>query len=112
MEWMNYTLSILAGLAATIPLVNKLVEYVQKAIRERNWGKVLDLVINYMEIAETKFATGGERKAFVLEMVAVSADMVDYDIDISVVSKLIDDLCSMSKVVNSPVEKSGEQQAC
>ena len=52
MEWMNYALSIIAGLAATIPLVIKLVEYVQKAIREKNWGILLDMVMSYMEAAE------------------------------------------------------------
>ena len=37
-------------------------------------------------------------------MVKASADTVDYDIDMEVISKLIDDLCKMSKTVNAPDE--------
>ena len=41
MEYMQYIVSILAGLAAVIPLVIKLVEYVQKATKEKNWNKLV-----------------------------------------------------------------------
>lgn len=108
MQWLELAVSILAGLAAAIPLVIKLVEYVQKAIKEKNWGIVLNMVMDYMEIAETKFENGAERKEWVLAMVAASADTVNYDIDLAVIGKLIDSLCSMTKVVNPPAEKAGE----
>lgn len=107
MEWMNYALSIVAGLATTIPLVIKLVEYVQKAIKEKNWSKLLDMVLGYMVTAESKFETGAERKEWVLAMVKASADTVDYDIDYSAVGALIDSLCSMSKAVNPPASTAG-----
>lgn len=48
MEWVKILVSALAGLAAAIPLVVELVKYVQKAIREKNWSKVLDMVMNLM----------------------------------------------------------------
>ena len=87
MDWLEYVLSILPGLAASlvaiITLTVKLIEYVQKAIKEKNWGEVLKLVMGYMEAAEEKFETGAE-------------------------SKLIDDLCDMSNVVNPPAEKAGD----
>lgn len=35
MEWMQYVVAILSGLAAAIPLVVKLVEYIRKAVREK-----------------------------------------------------------------------------
>lgn len=38
MEWTDMILAIIAGLSAAIPLVIKLVEYVRKAIKERNWS--------------------------------------------------------------------------
>ena len=41
MEYMQYVVSILAGLAAVIPLVIKLIEYVQKATKEKNWNKLV-----------------------------------------------------------------------
>lgn len=108
MEWLELAISILAGLAAAIPLVIKLVEYVQKAIKEKNWGVVLAMVMDYMKIAETKFETGAERKEWVLAMVEASADTVNYDINLDTIGKLIDSLCSMTKVVNPPAEKASE----
>lgn len=108
MEWLQLTVSVLAGLATAIPLAIKLVEYVQKAMKEKNWGKVLDMVMKYMATAEEKFDNGADRKEWVLAMVKASADTVDYDIDMAAISKLVDDLCKMSKTVNAPTEKAGE----
>lgn len=109
-EWMKYIVAILSGLVTAIPLVVKLIEYVQKAVREKNWSKVLDMVMSYMETAESKFETGAERKEWVLAMVKASADTVDYDIDLEAISDLIDSLCNMSKVVNAPesIEEAGD----
>ncbi len=108
MDWMQLVVSILAGLATAIPLAIKLVEYVQKAVREKNWGEMLKMVMKYMETAEEKFDNGADRKEWVLAMVKASSETVNYDIDMSVISKLIDDLCDMSKSVNAPMEKAGE----
>ena len=100
MEWLEICASIVAGLAAAIPLVIKLVEYVQKAVKEKNWNAVLTMVMNYMSIAEEKFDNGADRKEWVLAMVAESARTINYDIDLNVISDLVDSLCNMTKVVN------------
>ena len=104
MEWYQIIISILSGLAVTIPLVIKLVEYVKKAIQEKNWNKLLNLVMKLMAEAEEKFDNGADRKQWVLGMVEASADIVDYEIDLDQVSELIDSLCAMSKKVNPPKE--------
>lgn len=104
MELMKLVLSVLAGLITAIPLVYKLVEYVQKAVKEKNWGKVLDMVMKYMATAEEKFNDGADRKEWVLAMMKASADTVNYDIDMAVIGNLIDALCDMSKQVNAPVK--------
>lgn len=101
MEWVKLALAIISGLATAIPLVIKLIEYVQKATKEKNWNKMLELVIDLMEDAETKFAEGADRKEWVLAMVKASADTINYDVDIEAVSAMIDSLCDMSKVVNA-----------
>ena len=101
MEWLDYVVSILSGLVITIPLVVKLVEFVKKSIREKNWGKLLDLVMKLMQEAEDKFDDGDTKKDYVMALVKTSADFIDYDIDINAVGKLIDDLCKMTKVVNA-----------
>ena len=99
-EWVNVIVSILSGLAVAIPLVCKLVEYVKKAIEEKNWGQLVTLIMGYMEEAEKKFATGAERKDWVMGMAESTASTINYPIDMEVVSALIDQLCSMSKIVN------------
>lgn len=108
MQWLQLIASIVAGLITVIPLATKLVEYVKKAIKEKNWSKVLDLVMKYMAEAEDKFDNGADRKEWVLAMVKASADTIDYDIDMDAISKLIDDLCNMSKVVNASMETKKE----
>ena len=99
---MQYVVAILSGLAAAIPLVVKLVEYIRKAVREKNWNNVLKLVMELMEQAEGKFSDGATRKEWVMAMVQSSAKTINYDIDMDIISNLIDSLCDMSKVVNKP----------
>ena len=103
MAWYEITLNILSGLVITIPLVVKLVEYVKKAIKEKNWNKLLGMIMSLMSEAEKKFATGAERKDWVMMAIKASADTIDYDINMNEVSKLIDSLCAMAKQVNVPV---------
>ena len=105
MEWINLIVSVLSGLAVAIPLIVKLIEYVQKSIKEKNWSKLLDLVISLVSEAETKFENSTDRKEWVLSMVKTSADTINYDIDINTVGDLIDKLCKMAKVVNSSINK-------
>lgn len=102
MQWYEIIISILSGLIAVIPLVVKLVEYVKKATKEKNWNDLLKLVTNLMEQAEGKFNNGDERKEWVLMMVKASADTINYDIDLNQVAGMIDSLCAMTKVVNAP----------
>ena len=109
MEWYEIVISVLSGLAAAIPLVIKLVEYVQKAIKEKNWNNLLTLVMNLMAEAENKFEHGSDKKTWVLSMVEASAKTINYDIDIEQVGQLIDSLCDMSKLVNPPVDTKIEE---
>ena len=99
-EWAEIIVSILSGLAVAIPMAVKLVEYVQKATKEKNWNKMVELVINLMEEAETKLEQGADRKEWVLAMVKASADTINYDVDLAVIGNMIDHLCDMSKIVN------------
>ena len=99
-EWVRLIVSVLSGLAATIPLVIQLVKYVRKTIQEKNWPEVVKLVTSYMERAETMFEKGADGKEWVMAMVKASADTVKYDLDMDKISDLIDSLCDMSKIVN------------
>lgn len=105
MEWYEILVSILTGLAATIPLVIKLTEYVSKAMREKNWNNLLNLVMSLMAEAEVMFDNGADRKTWVLSMVEASAKTINYDVDLEQVGQLIDTLCAMSKKVNAPTKE-------
>ena len=94
--------AVLTGLAACIPLAVKLVQYIQKAVQEKNWGALLGLVVDLMEEAETKFDEGATRKEWVMAMVQTSAEYIAYPIDTAALSDLIDALCDMTNVVNAP----------
>jgi len=100
MNW-NIIISLLAGLATAIPLVYELVVYVRKAIKEKNWNKLLSLIMDLMKQAEKKFADGTTREEWVLAMVQASATTINYDVDIEAVTKLITDLCALTKAVNA-----------
>lgn len=95
-------MAVLTGLAACIPLAVKLVQYIQKAVQEKNWGALLGLVVDLMEEAETKFDEGATRKEWVMAMVQTSAEYIAYPIDTAALSDLIDALCDMTNVVNAP----------
>lgn len=97
--------SALSGLCVCIPLVYKLVITVQQYIREKNWTNLLALIMKYMAEAEHMFQEGQERKNYVIMAIQASASTLNYDIDMTVVSQMIDDLCSLSKIVNAPNEE-------
>ena len=105
MDWVNVIVSILSGLAVVIPLVVELVKWVKKAVQEKNWSKLITLIMTFMADAEKMFSTGEERKNYVLMAIKASADTIDYEIDMEQVSKLIDELVAMSRVVNAPSEE-------
>ena len=104
MEWYEIIVSILSGLVVTIPLVIKLVEWVQKAVTEKNWGQLVALVMNLMAEAEDKFDNGADRKSWVMGAVEATAKTINYPVDLEKVGALIDDMCAMSKLVNAPKE--------
>lgn len=96
-------IAVLTGLATAIPLVIKLVQYVQKATQEKNWGNLLGLLIELMEQAEQMFDTGATRKEWVMAMAQTSAEYIAYPLDTAALSTLIDELVSMTRSVNAPL---------
>lgn len=103
-DWVDFVVAILSGLAMGIPLVFGLITYVKKAVKEKNWNSLIELVMSLMEEAEQMFADGATKKEWVMAMVMASADAINYDIDEVFLSDLIDRLCDMSNVVNAPTK--------
>ena len=111
MTFVNFVVMVLGIAVACIPLVLKLVQYVQKAVKEKNWTALLNLVLELMEEAEEKFADGATRKEWVLAMVQVSEEYLNYEVDVDELSDLIEELCDMSKIVNAVVSDEAEEDS-
>ena len=109
METMELIIEILSGLVLVIPLVYKLVEYVNKAAKEKNWNNLIRLVMQLMAKAEEKFDEGADRKQWVIAMVQASADTINYPISEKELGNLIDDLVTLTKKVNYTVEEVQEE---
>ena len=96
----KYLPTILLGLAVIIPLVATLIKYVTKAADSKNWNIIVKMVLDLMVQAEQDYSSGAEKKAFVMNQIAVLAKTVDFEIDMDKVSDLIDALCDMAHEVN------------
>ena len=103
MDWLQTIIYLLPTITTLVVLVCKLVQAVQKAIKEKNWNQLVDMVMSYIMEAEEKFSDGATRKEWVMAMVTNSAELVNYDINMDEVSELIDKLCAMAKKVNAEV---------
>lgn len=103
MDWVDIVVNILSALVVVIPLVVKLVEYVSKATKEKNWSELVRLAIEYMTAAEEMFADGATRKQWVIGMIEASAKTINYDLDeaaLAKISKMIDDICDAAHIIN------------
>ena len=105
-NWINLVIAILSGLVTAIPLVIQLVKYVKAAIQEKNWSKVMQLVLNLMTEAERNYATGAERKKYVMDSIESIKDVLDYEVDMEAISAMIDAIVAASKTINAEVVES------
>ena len=103
MEWYEILINIVSGLIILTPLVINLVSVTTSYVKEKNWNKILSMVIEYMAAAEVMFSSGSERKAWVMEMIKTSAKVSNFDLteeNLLKISTFIDDVCALSKQIN------------
>jgi hypothetical protein len=105
-KYIELIIAILSGLVATIPLAIQLVKYVKAAIQEKNWSKVMKLVLNLMTEAEKNYATGAERKQYVISSIESIKDTLNYQVDMDQISQMIDAIVAASKTINAEVVES------
>lgn len=98
--WIQAIISILTGIAILVPLMIKLVQFIQASVKEKNWNQMLKLVMNLMADAEEKFEKGAEKKEWVMGQLKAMAGTLNYDIEWDVVSEMIDKICDVSKELN------------
>ena len=101
--WIQAIISILSGIAVLVPLVIKLVQYVQANAKEKNWSSLMVLVMNLMAQAEQMFDKGADKKEWVINELKAVANTLNYEIDWNVVSEMIDKICDVSKEINVEV---------
>ena len=104
MNWVDIVVSIMSGLAVCIPLVVKLVNVVSTYVKEKNWSQIVAIVLDLMKEAETLFADGATKKAYVMASVESAAKSINYnydDVAKQKVSDMIDAICATAKVVNA-----------
>lgn len=100
-NYINLIVAILSGLVTAIPLVIQLIKYVKAAIQERKWTKVMELVLNLMTEAERNYATGAERKEYVMDSIESIKDVLDYEVDMNAISEMVDAIVAASKTINT-----------
>jgi hypothetical protein len=100
MEWLEIILAIISGIAACIPLVIKLIDYVKALAKEKNWGKLIVIVSNLMAEAETLYADGASKKDYVIKSVLAMSKTIDYPVDEEMLEELVNNLAALSKKIN------------
>ena len=101
MDWVNLICQILSGLVVLIPLVYKLIDYVIKAGKEKNWQAYMKLLYEYIMEAESKFTNGADKKDWVMDLAEASGRAIGYELDSEELSKLIDGIITVTKKVNT-----------
>ena len=99
--WVQIIVPIFTGLVACVPLVIKLVEWINKAMKEKNWTALMQLVLKLMTEAETNYATGAERKEYVMDSIDAIKETLNYDVDMKVVGDMIDSIIDATKKINT-----------
>lgn len=99
--WTDIILPIISGLVACVPLVIKLIEYVKKAQKEKNWKAVVQLVLRLMAEAEQNYSNGAEKKEYVLSSIRAMEGTLQYDIDENAIGELIDAIVLATKKINT-----------
>lgn len=101
--WVGIITAIVTGLATCIPLVIKLVQTIQDAVKSKNWTPLMQLILKLMAEAEDNYSTGTEKKAYVLDSIKAIESSLNYDVDMDAVSAMIDAITDATKRIN--VEK-------
>lgn len=99
--WTTIILPIISGLVACVPLVIKLIEYVQRANKEKNWKAAVQLVLKLMSEAEQLYTSGAEKKEYVMSAIKTMESTLQYDIDEKAIGELIDAIVAATKKINT-----------
>ena len=100
MDIVNLIVAIISGVATCVPLVISLIKYIKAATKEKNWGKLVVIVSNFMAEAERLYSDGVSKKEYVINSVLAIAKTIDYPVDREMLGELIDNLVALSNKIN------------
>ena len=98
--WTNIIVAIITGLATCIPLVIKLIQTIKEAVKAKNWAPLMQLILKLMAEAEDNYATGAEKKTYVIDSIEAIKGSLNYDVDMEAVGAMIDAIIETTKRVN------------
>lgn len=98
--WTTIILPIISGLVACIPLVIKLIDVSRKAIKEKNWAPLMQLIMRLVQEAEANYSTGADKKQYVLSSIEALEGSLNYDVDMKVVEEMLEAIVDTTKKVN------------
>ena len=99
-ETLQIVVQILTTLVTLVPMLYALIKYVAMATKEKNWNKLLSLILSLCAEAEKQFTSGADKKEWVMSMVKSSLNSINYEIDDETLSNLIDNLIDLTTKVN------------
>lgn len=99
--WIDIIVALLTGLVTCVPLVIKLVQVIKSSVKEKNWAPMMQLALKLMSEAEENYATGAERKAYVLDSIVAMKETLNYDVDMNVVEEMINAIVDATKKINT-----------
>ena len=100
MEWLRIIMGIVLGLLVLIPFCVKVFNWIKKMISDKKWPELIKIVVKLIAEAEEACPDGASRKEYVMQMVKSAAEAMDYDVDMDEISKFIDNVVAMAKLVN------------
>lgn len=109
---MELIVSVLSGLVTIIPVLFALYKLFKKYVQEKNWAKLVALVLNLCQEAEDLLEDGEQKKRWVLNALRASAAETGYELDeasLAEVSTMIDEIIKATRNINTSKEKAAEK---
>ena len=100
MDILNLIMIIMIGASMCVLLAIQLIKYIIKSIKEKDFGKIMDLILDLMPEAEERFSTGAEKKEYVMNNIKSLSSTLGYNVDMDMVGQTIDALVALTKKVN------------
>lgn len=91
---------IIIGVGVCFAFVVQFIKRFTIAIKEKDFGKIMELILDLIPEAEERFSTGAERKEYVMSNIKSISATLGYKVDEDRISEMIDAVITLTKKVN------------